>query len=66
MGIRVENLVNHILLIWEILQLYNFRKRPLPADDDKEGMTQLALKLTKYDVFISEYEAAIKDIDVPW
>ena len=41
-------------------------KRPLPADDDKEGMTQLALKLTKYNVSISEYEAAIKDIDVPW
>ena len=49
-----------------LLQLYNFRKRPLPAEDDIEGMTELAKKLTEYNKSISEYATAIKEIDVPW
>ena len=48
------------------VQLYNFRKRPLPADDDEEGMSVLASKLAKYNVSIPEYMAAIRDVDVPW
>ena len=47
------------------VQLYNFRKRPLPADDE-EGMLVLASKLAKYNVSIPEYMAGIKDVDVPW
>ena len=47
------------------VQLYNFRKRPLPAEDDEEGMSVLASKLAKYNVSIPEYMAAIKDVDVP-
>ena len=48
------------------MQLYNFKKRPLPADDDEEGMSELASKLAKYNVSIPDYMAAIKDRDVPW
>jgi hypothetical protein len=46
--------------------LYNFKKRPLPADDDAEGRVQFARKLARYKVSIPEYEAAIKEVDVPW
>lgn len=42
------------------------QKEANSADDDQEGMTQLSLKLTKYNVSISEYAATIKDTDVPW
>ena len=48
------------------VQLYNFRKRQLPAEDDEEGMSVLASKLAKYNVSIPEYMAAIRDVDVPW
>ena len=48
------------------LQLYNFRKRPLPADDDAAGKEKLAGKLLKYNVSMPEYILAFKDTDVPW
>ncbi len=48
------------------MQLYNFRKRPIPADDDEEGMSEFTRKLAKYNVSIPDYSGAIQDIDVPW
>ncbi|XP_064387981.1 uncharacterized protein LOC135336182 isoform X2 [Halichondria panicea] len=47
-------------------KLYNFRKRPLSADDDEEGMSEFTRKLAKYNVSIPDYSGAIQDIDVPW
>lgn len=49
-----------------LAQLYNFKKRPLPADDDEDGKAELMSKLAKYNVSIVEYQEAIRDIDVPW
>ena len=62
----VSHAGNNKIMIILLLQLYNFRKRPLPAEDDIEGMTELAKKLTEYNKSISEYATAIKEIDVPW
>ncbi len=55
-----------IIIVFMHMQLYNFRKRPLSADDDEEGMSEFTRKLAKYNVSIPDYSGAIQDIDVPW
>ena len=48
------------------LQCYQFRKRPLPEEDDEEDQTDLAIKLAKYNVAVPKYSEAYLETCMPW